>query len=490
MLMFISAAAWLVISAAFACLASIRFHSAGFLADVSWLTYGRVHAASTNALIYGFAIQAGLAVATWLICRIGQARLAGTTVVTVGAGFWNLGVTLGLMGILCGGSTGFEWFEMPGQVNLMLLAAYISIAGFALVSFHHRRNRKELYPSLWFIVAAFFWFPWIFTTANTLLIGAPVRGTMQAVVAWWYANNLSAVFFSFIGVGALLYFIPKVSGRDLYSRSYPLLAFWVTAIVAPFGGIPADAPVPAWMPSMSTVAAVLMLVPVIAIAMTVHSTLGQEKCVAGWGDSSLKFFLFGALAFVFGGLLNAVGPTLEVVNHVFPPLYNGSPAAEVPGLGGQIEAPPFSQDNFVQFTLLTPALAQLALYGFLGMTLFGAIYHIVPQLMGDELPSAAWKELHWKASVAGIALTVVPLVLGGIYQGGQWNESLRDFAATTGLPINMLRAGILGHLALLLGATAFLANLKLIYWRKCCPCCVPSFLRVAGGEGKTAEASS
>jgi cytochrome c oxidase cbb3-type subunit 1 len=489
MLMFISAAAWLVIAAAFACLASIRFHAGGMLADVSWLTYGRVFAVSSNALIYGFGIQAGLAVALWLICRIGEARLAGRTVVGIAAGVWNLGVTLGLIGILCGGSTGFQWFEMPGQVNLMLLAAYIAIAGFGLVSFHHRRNR-ELYPSLWFLVAALFWFPWIFTTASALLVADPVRGTMQAVVAWWYANNLSSVFFNFIGLGALLYFIPKIAGRKLFSRSYLLLGFWMFAIVAPFGGIPADAPVPAWMPSLSAVSAALLVVPILALALSIHSTLGQETRVSGWNDGTLKFFLFGAVAFVFGGLLNALGPILEIFNHVIPTLYNGSPLAEAPLFGGEIKGTPFNSDNFVQFTLLTPALSQLALWGFLGMTLFGAIYHIVPELMGEELPSSAWKELHWKASLVGIALTVAPLILGGVYQGAQWNESLREFGSTTTVPVNMLRIALLGHLTLLGGAALFLGNLKLIYWRKCCPCFVPPFLRVDGSGNKTVEASS
>ncbi len=489
MYMFVSAAGWLVVSAILACLTSVRFHAAGLLADVSWLTFGRVHPASTTALLYGFAIQAGLAVALWMICHIGQARLAGRTAVAIGAGFWNIGVAVGVFGILAGASSGFESFEMPGQANLILLASYILIAGFGLVTFHHRRQR-DLYPSLWFLVAALFWFPWIFTTANALLIGDPVRGTMQAVVAWWYANNLSAVFLTFIGLAVVLYFIPKLTGRALYSRSYLMLAFWTLALIAPFGGIPSGAPVPAWLPSLSAVSAVLLLVPVLAIGLTVCSTLGKENRESGWKHGDLRFFLFAGAAFVLGGILTAMGPGLEIFNHVFPSLYNASPVSEMPGFGGTIESTPFRADNFVQFTLLGPALSQLAIQGFLAMALFGAIYYIAPRLMGGEMPSLTWKEWHWRLALVGIVFTVLPWIVGGIHQGSQWNADMRLFEPTTRIALSMLRVSFLGQLALLGGALLLLANLKLMMWRMCCPCCVPSFLRVAADKTETAEASS
>src|SRR5437899_12414973 len=65
LVLFISAAKWLVIAWVFELIASIKFHAPNFLADYSWLTYGRVHPAFTNSIIYGFCLQAGLGVALW-----------------------------------------------------------------------------------------------------------------------------------------------------------------------------------------------------------------------------------------------------------------------------------------------------------------------------------------------------------------------------------------------------------------------------------------
>src|SRR5215471_17456880 len=72
LVMFASAAVWLVIGSFFGLIASIKFHSPSFLADCAWLTYGRVRPAYINALLYGFGIQAGLGVTVWLFAWLGR----------------------------------------------------------------------------------------------------------------------------------------------------------------------------------------------------------------------------------------------------------------------------------------------------------------------------------------------------------------------------------------------------------------------------------
>ncbi len=111
--LFVAALGWLLLSSVFELIASLKFHAPGLLADCPFFTYGRVHPAQMNAFIYGFAMQAGLGVALWLIAHLGKTRLVFGPGVFAGGIFWNLGVTLGLGGILWGDSTGFEWFEMP-----------------------------------------------------------------------------------------------------------------------------------------------------------------------------------------------------------------------------------------------------------------------------------------------------------------------------------------------------------------------------------------
>src|SRR5689334_18610291 len=76
LLMFASAAIWLVVASILGFIVTLKFHSPEILADCAWLTYGRVHPASLNAFIYGFAMQAGLGVVLWVLCHLGRTRLA------------------------------------------------------------------------------------------------------------------------------------------------------------------------------------------------------------------------------------------------------------------------------------------------------------------------------------------------------------------------------------------------------------------------------
>ena len=132
----------------------------------------------------------------------------------------------------------------------------------------------------------------------------PVRGVLQAALDWWYMNNLSTVWFGCLGVGAIFYFIPKMTKHPLYSHGLGLFTFWGIVIFGSWGGIAPGTPLPAWMPALSTVAAVLTVVPILAVALNVMRT-GAGDCSQVNEKTPFKFICFGALAFVVAGLIAA-----------------------------------------------------------------------------------------------------------------------------------------------------------------------------------------
>ncbi len=296
--LFVSAAVWLLVGSILGMVATLKFHAPTFLANCPFMTYGRVHPAQLNAFIYGFAAQAGLGVLLWIIAHLGRTRLAMAPLILAGGMLWNLGVLLGVLGILLGDSTGYEWLEMPRYGALMIFIGYLAIGVGALTTFHQRRER-QLYTSHWFLIAALFWFPWIHSTANYLLVAKPVRGVLQAALDWWYMNNLSRVWLGCLGVGTIFYFIPKMTKRPLYSHGLGMFAFWGIVIFGSWGGIAPGTPLPAWMSALSTVAAVLTIVPILAVAVNVMRT---GNCSQVSERAPFKFICFGALAFVLAGL--------------------------------------------------------------------------------------------------------------------------------------------------------------------------------------------
>ena len=424
--LFLSAGMWLLAASALGLIASIKFHAPGFLADYAWLTYGRVRPAGSDALLYGFSMQAGLGVALWMLARLGRTTLAAPWLVVVGALGWNLGVAAGLLGILTGGSTGFENLEMPAYAAALIFLGYLVIAVLGAITFHRRRER-QLFVSQWFLLAALFWFPWVYSTANLLLLGFHVLGMAQAVIAWWYSDNLLVVWLGLVGLAGVFYFVPKLTNRELHSRYLALLAFWMLILFGSWSGIPATAPVPAWMPVLSAVATVLGVVTIIAVALNVHGTL-QGKCSKLMGHPSLLFIGFGLIAFVVSGLAN-VATAFAGVNQV------------------------------TQFTWFTMARGLLNSYGFFAMVIFGAIYYIVPQLIGLEFPSSKLVRVHFWMAATGALLFVVPLAVGGIAQGLKLQQPDIPFTDVAKGTLPFLRASTMGDLLMGLGHLVFLANL-------------------------------
>src|SRR6266481_1646429 len=313
LVLFISAAVWLVLSSVFALLGSLIFHKPDLFSNSFAFSYGHLAGARTTSFLYGAGVQLGLAITVWLFCRLGRTPLAQPILVTVGAALWNLGVTIGLVGILAGDATGFETLEMPRYAALIVFLGYIIIGTLAVMTLHARRDRP-LFVSHWFLLAALFWFAWIYSTGNLSLLIFPVRGVTQAVIAWWFSANLQIVWLGLVGIGAIFYFVPKLTDRELHSQYLALFTFWMLIIFASWIGVPNSAPVPAWMPALSTVGAVLTLIPVLTFALNLHGTVEGNYSLFK-ANPLLKFVGVGIVAFVIGSLMNAVSSLIQV-SHV------------------------------------------------------------------------------------------------------------------------------------------------------------------------------
>ena len=439
--LFGGAALWLVIGSVLAMIASIKFHAPDFLADCPWLTYGRVQPAADNALLYGFCIPAALGVMLWIFAHLSRRPLCLAFVPVVAANLWHLGVLVGLVGILIGDSTGFTWLEFPRGGSVLLLAAFLLIAISAVATFGQRRER-ELFSSHWFLLAALLWFPWIYATGNLFLVACPVRGDVQTAIDFWFINNLLFVWLGLAGLGVSFYFLPKFAGRPLQSHYLALFAFGTLILFGTWNGIPIGAPLPAWMPALSAVAGSLTIIPVLAVAAIMWKTLCGSKEVASslrLEDSAQRadatsrgvafcFIRFGLAAFMLSSLM-LIAMACPQISRV------------------------------TEFTWFGPAQTQLQLYGFFAMTMFGAIYYLLPRVVGFEWTFPKLARVQFWISMLGVLLLVLPLAIGGVVQGLKWANpgvAVVDVARAT-LPF--LRISTTGLLFLLVGNLLFALNI-------------------------------
>ena len=271
-----------------------------------------------------------------------------------------------------------------------------------------------------------------------------MRGVLQASINWWYIGSLSGIWFGFIGLAVIFYFLPKLTGRPLYSNPLAMVAFWTLALCGGWGGIHHGAPLPAWIPSVSTVFTGLTLIPLLAIAINWNKSLAGAS--ANWKESlPLRFVLFGAVAYLLAGALS-IADSLPRVSQT------------------------------THFTFFTTARTQLLLYGFFGMAIFGAIYHVVPRLTQSEWPRANWANWHFKLAAPGIALYVASLALGGVFQGRALNDPTESFLDALHFGLMFFRVSTLGDVLMLAGNGLLALNLGVWLVRCCRACCVPAIM--------------
>jgi cytochrome c oxidase cbb3-type subunit 1 len=450
---FVKAVGWLVIGFLLLTLSSIKWHAGGFLAECPWLTLGRVRPAAFNALLYGFALQAGLGTLLWLFTRLGRNPLLNGSLMVFAGVLWNFAVLIGVISVLAGYSTGFRWLEMPLVVVFLLGVCYALVGTWAIISFH-LRTQRELFVSQWYLLTALFCFPWFYSAANYLLLRNPVRGVMQVAVDAWFTNGFLWLCLVPMALATVYYFLPKFLGRPLESRALAALGFWFYIFAAPWMGFIqyTGGPFPVWMISASIGASILFLVPLTCIAINWGISIQQMRRSP---NSLFRFTGFAAAAFLVGSLLRVIISVRSV-------------------------------SNITQFTLLPIAVEYLLLFGFIGMAFFGAIYYIMPRVTALEWPSPKLINFHFSASAAGIVLVFIGLGIGGLIQGVRLhqgvdpNESVIDALAVTKGIIPFIGVATLGVTLLFVGQLALAANCFSLMRRFCagaCRNCCGSFFR-------------
>lgn len=385
LLFFGAAILWLLTGCALKALALFELNFPGLLADFSWLTYGRIEPAANDSLLYGWALQAGFGAGLWILARLSQARSRhGGLLVAVWA-LWNVAVHLGVLAIVNGQGTSMPSLEFPRFVTPLLFTASVFLAIFALNLFRERRE-SEVYVAQKYVLAGFCWFVWAYASANLVLFFLPAQAPAQAVVAAWYAHSLVVASLIPFALGAAYYIVPKVAGAPVHHRPASA-AFWAWMLLAGWSGAYGliGGPIPAWLISVSIVANALSLLPVAAILGGLLAPLkGRERALRH--SPSLRFTLVGLYCFLAATIFSI--------------------ALGFRGING-----------FLHFTAAMRAQQDLIFYAFVSMGLFGAIYYIVPRLLGLEWPSSGLLRSHFWLIIVGAGLLIIGSFLGGCIQG-------------------------------------------------------------------------
>lgn len=428
---FLSAAGWLVTAAVLGLLSSLALNLPKLFEGWSIFQYGRLQPAQMNAFLYGWAIQAGFGTGYWLIARLSRAPLRNPIRLLVGGCLWNCVVSLGVLAILFGWGTSVEWLDFPKAFWPVILICYLIIMLEMVALFAVRRNR-DAFISQWYVLAAAFWFPWVYVTANGFIHAAGGAAVIKTAIGGWYVSNVLYMVLAPVALASAYYLVSKTTGRRIFSQEMAQLGFWTLVLFTGWTGFSRymGGPLPAWMPAISGAAAVFLLIPCAAAVGNLFKTMEGKLSWATYSPS-LRFTVFALFA-----LILAVA------------------------MGGILATIPTGRN--LQFTFARTSYEMLALYGFFSMAMFGAVYFILPRVSGCEWPSAGMIRFHFWLSVYGVLALVAFAFFAGLAQGTLQNQWETDFLLSVERTRPYLAALAIGWTLILISNLSFLFQLALM----------------------------
>ena len=429
----LSAVGWLLIGTILAILASTKLHSPELLSDTELLTFGRVRPAHLNTVIYGWSSLVGIGVLLWLQARLARAPLRFHKLLYGVGILWNLAVLGGTIALLTVHFESVEWLEFPVWTAACLGIGFIGVM-IASLDMFRRRTKHHIFVSQWYLFGAVFWFPILYVLANLMIRIGLATGIAQATANWWFAHNVLGIWFTPIGLAAAYYFIPKVLGRPIHSYYLSLLGFWTLALFYNWAGTHhlIGGPLPVWLTTVGTVASMMMFIPVVTVAINHHMTMvGHFEKLKF--SPTLRFIVFGAMSYTLVSVQGSL-MALRTVNET------------------------------THFTHYTIAHAHLGMYAFFTMAMFGAVYYIVPRLLGREWPSVTLIKVHFWTTATGIFIYFTGLSWGGWRQGEMMNHDTIDFLEIVEYLIPYLWSRSFGGILMTVGHVAF-AILLWKMWR-------------------------
>ncbi len=387
----------------------------GIFGDVSWLSYGRLMAASRDLWVFGFCSNLLLGALVAIVPQAVREPIGGVRRVNLGIWLWNLAQLLAWWALLRGVSRGRIWGEAPGTVDLLRVAAALLVL-WALV--RTARSGKRSDPVVWLGVGSVVWLVGVLVLGKGLFTpgGNPYWGIVDALgqaflrqgISWlWLFSAASAVALGLAG------------GRLNPNSTLPVAILLTTAAFAPFSG-GAElvwGPVPFWTQTVGAVAAVLLLIPAASTLAGVWRSL-QGRGMALREVPGVAFLLVGSAAFFFGALVGGLGALVG--------------PARIAGL-----------------TLWTEARTALLLGAGAGSVALGAAYAVVPAAIGRMLVSRRLAWWHFWTWTIGWFVAAVALATAGLVQGAVWATGTVPFSHSVGaiVPYLVSRAVALGVVA-------------------------------------------
>ncbi len=437
----VATAVWGVVAFLVGLIVAIKLIAPEFLNVIPELSYGRLRPLHTNAAIFAFAGNAIFVGVYYSLQRLCKARMFSDRLSALHFWGWQLIIVSAALTLPLGITTSKEYAELEWPIDIAITLVWV-VFGINMLGTIYRRRERHMYVAIWFYLATFITVALLHVVNSFELPVSLLKsyslyaGVQDALVQWWYGHNAVAFFLTTPFLGIMYYFIPKASGRPIFSYRLSIIHFWALIFIYIWAG-PHHllyTALPDWAQTLGTVFSVMLIAPswggMVNGLLTLRGAWDKVR-----RDPVLKFLVVGVTAY---GMATFEGPMLSLKN----------------------------VNAITHYTDYVIGHVHIGALGWNGGLTFAMLYYIVPRIYRTSLHSVRLANTHFWLATLGMLFYSIPLYIGGIMQSLMWQEFTPDGALRYGnfletvvriLPMYTLRAA--GGTLFLTGAVIALHNL-------------------------------
>jgi cytochrome c oxidase cbb3-type subunit 1 len=366
-----------------------------------WLSFGRLRVVHVNGLAFGFGLAGIFSCTYYMLQRLSRTPLAFPRLARFHLWLFNVAIALAALSLFAGMNTSKEYAELEWPLDIVVVIMWVIFAINVLGTLI-KRKEKQMYISLWYIVA-------MTVTVAVLYIGnnieVPVNlfksysayaGVNDANIEWWYAHNAVGFVFTVPILAMFYYFLPKSTNLPIYSHRLSIIAFWSLVFAYLWTGAHhlMLTPLPEWIQTVGIAFSMFLIAPswgsVVNGYYTMRGNWDQMRT-----NYLAKFFIVGI---TFYGLQTIQGPTQ--------------------GLR--------TLTAFFHFTDWVIGHNHMGTMGWVTLIISGSLYYMIPRISKTELYSIKLANLHFWLVLIGQLVYTVSMWMGGIQQGAMWKATNPD----------------------------------------------------------------
>jgi len=365
--------------------------------DLPWTNFGRLRPLHTSAVIFAFGGNVLLATSFYVMQRTSRARIAGDLAPWFIVLGYNFFIVIAGTGYLLGVTRSHEYAEPEWYAILWLVVVWVTYLLVYLVTLA-RRTEPHIYVANWFYLSFIVTIAVLVLGNNTeipISIFSPYSvvvwsGVQDAMIQWWYAHNAVGFFLTTGFLGIMYYFIPKRTGRPIYSYRLSIVHFWSLIFLYIWAG-PHHlhyTALPDWAQTLGMVFSVILWMPswggMINGLMTLSGAWDKLRT-----DPVLRMLV---VSVAFYGMSTFEGPLMSVK----------------------------AVNSLSHYTDWGIGHVHSGSLGWVAFVSFGALYCLIPWVFNRQLYSLKLVNWHFWISTIGIVFYITSMWVAGIMQGLMW----------------------------------------------------------------------